>query len=126
MKDGMQLREGNLIGTKVKSFKLDEFIKERNLDRVDLMKIDTESTEPEVLQGASSLLQRDRPTLIREVLQGCGSEKPMEEILLPLGYKFYLLTPEGAIQREHIQGHPEFLNYLFITLDSDDIAKLYK
>lgn len=119
MKDGK-----GVTSTKVKIFKLDEFARENNLERVDLMKIDTESTEPEVLRGASSLLERSRPKIICEVLRARGSEKPLEEILRPLGYNFYLLTPDGAVRREQIEGHPEFLNYLFTTQEPGEVSKL--
>ncbi len=79
------------------------------------MKIDTESTEPDVLRGAAKLLARDRPNIFCEVLKGRGAEGLLEEILEPLGYRFFLLTPEGAQERERIEGHPQWLNYLFTT-----------
>jgi FkbM family methyltransferase len=121
MKDG-----ANLTSTKVKIFQLDKFARENGIERVDLMKIDTESTEPEVLRGAVSLLERSHPDMICEVLKDRGSERALEEILRPLGYKFYLLTHDGAVARENIEGHPEFLNYFFTKLSPEEIAKLYK
>jgi FkbM family methyltransferase len=92
---------------------LDRFIRERNLTGVDLVKIDTESTEPQVLRGMLETLRRDRPTLFCEVLKGRGSERALEEVLAPLGYRYYLLTPEGPMPQERIEGHPTWLNYLF-------------
>jgi FkbM family methyltransferase len=47
---------------------LDEFVRQRNIERVDLLKIDTETTEPLVLAGFSETIDRDRPTFICEVL----------------------------------------------------------
>jgi hypothetical protein len=64
--------------------------------------------------------------MICEVLKDRGSERALEEILRPLGYKFYLLTHDGAVARENIEGHPEFLNYFFTKLSPEEIAKLYK
>lgn len=103
---------------------LDRFICEQQLGRVDLIKIDTESTEPQVLRGLANTLERDRPLIICEVLQGRGSERPLEELLAPLGYRFYLLTPDGPKVRERIKGHPEWLNYLFATLDPMEASKI--
>lgn len=103
---------------------LDQFAQRAGLGRLDLVKIDTESTEPQVLQGMVQILGRDRPTLVCEVLRGRGSERPLEEILGPLGYRYYLLTPDGPSPRERIQGHPQWLNYLFTPLDADDVARL--
>jgi FkbM family methyltransferase len=115
----------NITSTKVKIFKLDTFIADKKIDCVDLMKIDTESTEPEVLRGALSLLERDHPNMICEVLKDRGSEQALAEILRPLGYNFYLMTPdEGLVKREQIEGHPEYLNYFFTILDPVEASKL--
>jgi FkbM family methyltransferase len=100
---------------------LDEFVRENAIDRVDLVKIDTESTEPQVLLGMMKTLRRDKPFIICEVL-GRGSEKPLEELLAPLGYQYYHLTPDGPVLCNAIKGHPEWLNYLFTPLDPDEIA----
>jgi len=103
---------------------LDRFAQREGLGRVDLVKIDTESTEPQVLRGMVQLLGRDRPTLVCEVLRGRGSERSLEEILGPLGYRYYLLTPDGPSPRERIHGHPQWLNYLFTPLAADLVARL--
>ncbi len=52
-----------------------------------LLKIDTETTEPEVLRGAPELLRR-RPWLVCEVLPG-GASGEIDAILVPLGYRFF-------------------------------------
>jgi FkbM family methyltransferase len=116
--------EPNLQRTPVPVVKLDDFVIARKLKRVDLLKIDTESTEPDVLRGALTLLRQYHPTIICEVLRGRGSESDLEELLRPLGYRFYLLTPQGPEPRERIEGHPEWLNYLFTTLDPAAASRL--
>jgi FkbM family methyltransferase len=103
---------------------LDRFVREQGLARVDLVKIDTESTEPEVLRGRAKTLRRDQPMIFCEVLQGRGAEKPLEEILRSLGYRYYLLTSDGPALRDQIEGHPAWLNYLFTTLEPSQVAKL--
>jgi hypothetical protein len=97
-------------------------VEQNRLERVDLVKIDTESTEPQVLQGMLQTLTRDRPNIICEVLKGRGSEQAVEDLLSPLGYRFYLLTPDGPKLRDRIVGHPQWLNYLFTT---STVAVLY-
>jgi len=103
---------------------LDRFVSDSQINRVDLMKIDTETTEPEVLCGMSETLARDHPMIVCEVLMSRGVESRLEAILNPLGYRYYHLTPNGPVLREHIEGHPEWLNYLFTTLDSQEVARL--
>jgi len=103
--------------------RLDDFVQERRLDRVDLIKIDTETTEPAVLAGAHVALDRYHPNIVCEVLRGRGAEQRLEDILAPHGYRYYLLTPEGPAPRERIEGHPEWLNYLFSARPADEVAR---
>ena len=70
---------------------------------------------PQALAGMIDTLRRDQPSLVCEVLRGRGSERPLEQLLGPLGYRYYLLTPDGPVLRERVEGHPELLNYLFTT-----------
>jgi len=103
---------------------LDRFVQETGLGGIDLVKIDTESTEPQVLRGMIETLRRDHPILMCEVLKDRGSERPLEEILRPLGYRFYLLTPDGPVLRDQIEGHSSWLNYLFTTFEPDEVGRL--
>jgi FkbM family methyltransferase len=115
---------GHLRSTTVPVITLDRFIKDKGLRRVDLVKIDTESTEPQVLCGMIEAIKRDQPLIVCEVLKERGSEQLLEEILGPLGYRFYHLTPDGPVQKDRIAGHTEWLNYFFTTLGPDQVAKL--
>jgi FkbM family methyltransferase len=108
----------------VSAITLDEFVRERAIDRVDLVKIDTESTEPQVLRGMLATLRRDRPAILCEVLRGCIEEGELEKILEPLGYRYYLLTPQGPVLKDRIEGHSDWLNYFFSTLSPQDVAQL--
>lgn len=115
----------SLVSTKVKVFQLDKFVQEKGIEKVDLIKIDTETTEPDVLRGAMNLLRKNQPDIFCEVLKGRAEGRKLKEILQPLGYEFYLLTPEGAIKHEEIEGHPEFLNYLFTLRSEKEITSIY-
>ena len=103
---------------------LDRFVSNNQINRVDLMKIDTETTEPEVLSGMVETLGRDHPMIVCEVLMDRGVESRLEAILHPLGYRYYHLTPDGPMLKEHIKGHPEWLNYLFTTHEAREVARL--
>jgi FkbM family methyltransferase len=103
---------------------LDAFARERALQGVDLVKIDTETTEPQVLSGMIEIIRRDQPLIICEVLRGRGSEETLQEVIRSIGYRAYLLSPEGPQLRDPIEGHPEWLNYLFTTLSPSEVAQL--
>jgi len=97
---------------------VDLAVAEHHLPRIDLVKIDTESTEPDVVAGMQKTLARDRPDIICEVLSGRGTGRALERALRPLGYRFHLLTAEGPVEWSRIEGHPTYLNYLFSTKDT--------
>jgi methyltransferase FkbM-like protein len=93
---------------------LDRFRDERGITGIDLMKVDTESTEADVLAGLRETLGRDRPWVFCEDLKGRGSEGPLDALLRPLDYRDYQLTPYCPVLRSPREGHPTWLNYLFV------------
>ena len=60
-------------------------------------------------------LQRDRPKVLCEVLPGFDVESQLEELLGPLGYSYYLLTPNGPVGANHVVASAEHRNQLFST-----------
>ena len=92
----------------------DSLLNELAADRVDLMKIDTESTEPAVLRGLSKSLRAQHPDMICEVLHN-RTERELEGILKPLGYRFFWITGDGLVEQPAVGGDPTYRypNYLF-------------
>jgi FkbM family methyltransferase len=106
---------GELRRTSVAVTALDDFVRLHDVRRVDLVKLDTESTEPAVLRGMTATLERDRPQIVCEVLKGWSVESQLEALLGPLGYAYYLLTPAGPSLRPSIVADETYLNHLFTT-----------
>lgn len=70
-----------------------------------VVKIDTESTEPEVIAGGIEALRAFRPWILCEVLPGRGVEKRLMRLLRPLDYGWYQLGDEvPSPAREVIDG----------------------
>lgn len=65
---------------------LDDELPRLGIDAVDLVKVDTESTEPDVIAGMLRTIARDRPDIIAEVLDGLGTRDELRRMLAPLGY----------------------------------------
>jgi FkbM family methyltransferase len=79
-----------------------------------VLKVDTESTEPDVLRGAASVLAENRPWIICEVLAG-RTESDLTAILGTLGYSWYRIDGPGPLQqRTVIEGDPTYayMNWL--------------
>jgi FkbM family methyltransferase len=103
---------------------IDQLVAEKHLGRIDLMKIDTESTEPDIIAGMPTTLRRDRPHIFCEVLSGHQTGAALQQQLEPHGYFFYQLTSDGPIPRERIEGDPQWKNYLFSTLEPTAVSEL--
>lgn len=101
---------------------LDEFLAARSVEHVDLVKIDTETTEPAVLDGLAKTLDRDRPDIFCEVHADGGTEGAIEERLDRYGYRSYHLTPAGMIERRPADTNRRvWRNYLFTVRKSEEL-----
>jgi len=108
---------------------LNQVAREHDVTRVDLVKIDAEGRDPQVLEGMSEVLRRDRPHLIVEVLAAFETGSWIESILEPLGYSFHLLTRDGPRRSEHLKGQPdghfEWRNYLCTRLSQEQVGAIW-
>jgi FkbM family methyltransferase len=102
---------------------LDAFVERAALSRIDLVKIDTEATEPLVLTGFARTLERDHPDLLCEVLPNYGVETKLDAILKPLGYRYYHLAPNGPTSSPEIRGVRGARNYLFTVREDVDVPR---
>ena len=74
--------------TLVKTVPLDSFIEREGIQRVDLVKIDTEGTENLILNGGHQTISQFKPIIICETLFN-RIEKELEIIMRSHGYEFY-------------------------------------
>lgn len=102
----------------VPALKADTYVAGNRIPKVDLLKIDTEGTEHQVLEGAKYILERDTPAIICEVLKG-RTETALHAVFANSPYKFFLITDEGLVHKEKIEGDGTYKcrNYLFVTPD---------
>jgi FkbM family methyltransferase len=79
-----------------------------------LIKIDTESTEPDVLEGAADVLREHRPWILCEVLAG-RVEAQLMAVLAPHGYCWYHITDEIPYRRtDMIVGDRTYQNLMWL------------
>lgn len=97
----------------VNVIQLDSWVQEQGLKKVDLVKMDVETGEPEVLTGMSRILETDSPDILCEVLHTETTASRLEGILKPYDYRFFLLTRDGPQPRDRIIGSPQWRTYLF-------------
>lgn len=82
-----------------------------------VMKIDTETTEADVLRGGTTMIRRYHPWIICEVLPGRG-EAEIQAVLDPLGYRMHPISGTAPFARETtLVGRNEEYNWLFAPGD---------
>jgi FkbM family methyltransferase len=87
----------------VPAITVEQFVADQGIGRIDLMKIDTEATEPQVLRGAMSVIRRDKPVIICEVLAG-RTEPQLQALLEGTGYRYFHIAPQGLVEKQRIEG----------------------
>ena len=101
----------------VQARKIDDVVAEEELRKVDLIKIDAESSEMEVLKGMSKTLEKHSPALILEVgdfqIEGVPTTNEIIRYLLNLGYAVFGVR-NGEISPHVVQDNYEYGNLLFI------------
>ena len=101
------------VSSLVRALTLDDFLRDRDDGWTpDLVKLDIEAAEPSALRGMRQTLEA-RPVIVCEVLPIGRVASDIEELLGPLGYRFFHLTSEGAVRRNRIVPDAQWLNYLF-------------
>jgi FkbM family methyltransferase len=82
---------------------IDSYMKEQGIERVHLLKIDTQGYEDEVLKGAADALKNQQIDMIEtELIPGNAYTKSLnfydlDQILIPCGYKFYGIDRGGNL-----------------------------
>ena len=131
-KDGSRVNEGlaSLYPSEMRSKKLeparierlDEVFEDLGIDRVDLIKIDTEGAELNVLRGAVETIRRFRPRIIVEINQAAlasagSSAEGLMELLRSLGYELELIGDKGATLRLAEHEVPDLCDILATPTD---------
>lgn len=81
----------------VTALRLDTFVRQRGLSRLDLLKIDVETFEPLVLQGMGAILAEQHPSILIEVLNDDVGARL--EQLLPRDYRMFHVDEESGPKR---------------------------
>jgi FkbM family methyltransferase len=102
---------------------LADFLTKEKIEKVDLIKIDVETLEPEVLEGYGDLLQKHRSDILIEI-QSEEIGKRIEALLQGADYQFFMIREgEGKEQVERLGMDEEHRNY-WLVAGSLDVASI--
>jgi|TARA_B110000259_G_scaffold90249_1_gene104791 FkbM family methyltransferase len=112
---------------KTNGIKLDTYLKDVDLERIDLLKIDTEGSEYLILEGAGKVLKKDRPIVICETLFNLIEEK-LESIFIELDYEFYNHSENGLVKVNSIQRKEDngVRNCFFVPKEKVSLIKEFR
>ena len=113
----------NTIPTKIKTKKLSTFIKEQNINQIDLIKIDVETHEPEVLEGMEEFLKLFKPTLLIEVLNDEIGAK-IQNIIKDIDYLYFNIDEVNKPKKVSKIVKSDYYNYLICAPDVAQKLKL--
>lgn len=105
--------------TQIKTTRLSTFIKSEKIAKIDLMKIDVESHEPEVLEGMGNYIGMMRPTMLIEIINNEIGSK-VELLLSNMDYLYFRIDDSGIIKTSDISINKGYCNYLIC---SEAVAK---
>ena len=87
---------------------LDDYVNEKNLTNIDILKIDTQGFEDKVLLGAQNLLKNNRIKLIQlelifsEIYENPPNIYDVEKTLIPNNYKLFGISNGGSLISHYI------------------------
>lgn len=85
--------------------RLDDYVKQNQIARVDFIKMDVEGAELLALKGAIQTIRRDRPTVLLEICRYTCERFGYQaddiwELLRPLGYRMHLIGKSSGKSRD--------------------------
>lgn len=93
---------------------LADFLAKEKIEKVDLIKIDVETLEPQVLEGYGELLKQHRPAILIEIQsEEIGAE--IEDLLEGADYQFLMIKEgQGTEEVKSLGGDAEHRNYWLV------------
>lgn len=99
---------------------LDDYVNEKNVSYIDILKIDTQGFEDKVLLGAQNLLKNNRIKLIQlelifsEIYEGPLQIYDVEKMLIPNNYKLFSISNGGSLVTNYIYQS----DFIYISKDT--------
>ncbi len=109
---------------KIKTITLGQFIEENKINKIDLIKIDVETHEPEVLEGMGIYLRKFKPTLLIEILNDEIGKK-VEQLIQGIDYLYFNIDEQGGtVEEATCITKSKYYNYLICSKEIAILLKL--
>ncbi len=103
-----------LVETEIGIVTLHTFIEQYNIKKIDLIKIDVETHEPEVLEGLGVYLKLFKPTLLIEILNDEIGEK-VSSFIQGINYIYFNIDEKGGVRQVETIAKSDYFNFLICS-----------
>jgi len=115
-----------VVPTTIKVARLDTFIRQHNVDKIDLIKLDVETHEAEVLEGMGEFLKKFKPTFLIEILNDEVGQR-VQALIEGLDYLYFNLDEaSGSIRKVEKILKSDYYNYLICRPEIAEKLRLMK
>lgn len=111
--------ETPVIEKEIETITLDNVIEQENIKKIDLIKVDVETHEPEVIEGYLQNIKTHLPTFLIEVLNDEVGQK-IQHLVKDLDYLYFNIDENTGIKKVDQILKSDYYNYL---LCSKEVAK---
>ena len=113
--------KSSVVPIEIDLIKLDSFIENNNVKKIDLLKIDVETFEVEALEGFKKNLEKFKPTILIEILNN-KIATGIEHIVSDLNYEYYNIDENGTIEK--VENLSKSKSYNFLLCQSEISKKI--
>lgn len=109
--------------TEIEAVKLDDFVVEENIDKVDFVKVDVEGAETDVLAGMDKILKKHRPIVVLELVEklqnmkGFSTKDVKKMMKETYNYDSFQILNNGEIKKLSIESIQYSDNVVFIPIN---------
>ena len=104
--------------TYVDTQSLDNWTNDNNITHIDLLKMDTQGSEPEILEGGKHILNNTNvivtELMFYDLYKKQNSFYDLEKTLLPLGFELYDI---GYISKNPMTGRTDWVDVIYVKKD---------
>jgi len=101
----------NVKQIEIETITLDTIVEKYRLQKIDLMKVDVETHEPEVMRGFNTYLKKFQPTMLMEILSDeVGSQ--LQTIFKDMDYLYFNIDERKGIRQVENITKSDYWNYL--------------
>ena len=99
------------IPVEIETIKIDTYIRQNGLSKIDLLKIDVETHEVEVLEGFKEHIKKYKPTLLIEILND-EVANGLQNLISDIDYVFFNIDENHGVKRVSKLSKSDYYNFL--------------